>query len=83
MVDESLHFNIESAFNEVLERRKAQGAYDKEAYDQFAEDVIDEKLDQGVLSDDDNLQEWKEKLQGRWHQVEQMDAEKQDGGSID
>lgn len=83
MIEEDLHFNIESAFKEVLERRKNQGAFDKEAYDQLVEDVIDEKLDRGELNDDDNTQEWKEQLQNRWAEVEEMDSEEEDGGSID
>lgn len=78
MLDESLHLNLEAVFQEVLRRRKEQAAFDREAYDQFVEDVIDEKLDLGELDDDNNIQEWKEQLQNRWIEVEQMDAEEQD-----
>lgn len=82
MVEENLHFNLESVFKEILERRQNQGAFDREAYDQIVEDVIDEKLDRGELNDDDNIQGWKEQLQNRWGDVEQLDAEKEDGGKI-
>lgn len=78
MVEENLHLNLESVFQEVLRRRKEQAAYDKEAYDQIVEDVLDEKLDRGELDDDNDIQEWKEQLQNRWIEVEQLDNEKKD-----
>lgn len=82
MVDESLHFNLETIFQEVLKRREEQGAFDQEAYNQFVEDVLEEKLDRGELDDDSDIEQWTEQLQNRWQEVEEMDAEKEDGGEI-
>lgn len=82
MVDEDIHINLESIFQEILARRQQEGAFGQEAYDQFVEDILEEKLDRGELNDDDDIENWTEQLQGRWNEVEELDAEKEDGGSI-
>jgi len=82
MVQEDIHINLESIFQEVLSRRQQEGAFGQESYDQFVEDILQEKLDLGVLSDDDDIEEWTEQLQSRWNEVEELDAEKEDGGEI-
>lgn len=82
MVQEDIHINLESIFQEVLARRQEEGAFDQESYDQFVEDILQEKLDMGTISDDDDIEEWTEQLQSRWNEVEELDAEKEDGGEI-
>lgn len=82
MLPDDIHTTVESIFQEVLARRRQEGAFGEEAYDQFVDDILQEKMDKGELSDDDDVQEWKEQLQNRWPEVEQMDAEKEDGGKI-
>jgi len=82
MVQDDIHINLESIFQEVLARRQQEGAFDQESYDQFVEDILQEKLDMGTISDDDDIEEWTEQLQSRWNEVEQLDAEKEDGGEI-
>ncbi|MFA5030241.1 MAG: hypothetical protein WC495_01475 [Patescibacteria group bacterium] len=82
MVQDDIHINLESIFQEVLSRRQEEGAFDQESYDQFVEDILQEKLDMGTISDDDDIEEWTEQLQSRWNEVEELDAEKEDGGEI-
>jgi hypothetical protein len=72
---EDLHFSVEEAFQEVLRRRREQGAYSEEEYDELVDEVLNEKLDHGELSDDDEVMEWKEQLQNRWQEVGQLDSE--------
>ena len=73
-LNEDLHFNLEAAFQEILRRRQEQGAYSQEEYNQIVEDLLDEKVDQGELSDDDDIGEWTEQLQNRWSEVEELDS---------
>lgn len=72
---DDIHFSVEETFQDVLRRRQEQGAYTQEAYDELVDEVLNEKLDRGELSDDDELMEWKEQLQNRWHEVQQLDSD--------
>lgn len=72
---DDIHFSVEETFQEVLRKRQEQGAYTQEAYDELVDEVLNEKLDRGELSDDDELMEWKEQLQNRWHEVQQLDSD--------
>lgn len=75
---DDLHFNLEATFQEVLRRREEQGAYSQEEYDQLVEDVIDEKISNGELSPDDDIEEWKEQLRTRWFEVQMTEPDRSD-----
>lgn len=75
---DDLHFNLEATFQEVLRRREEQGAYSQEEYDQLVEDVIDEKISNGELSPDDDVEEWKEQLRTRWFEVQMTEPDRND-----
>lgn len=74
---DDLHFNLEAAFQEVLRRREEQGAYSQEEFDQIVEDVLDEKISNGELSPDDEIEEWKEQLQNRWFEVQMTEPDRE------
>lgn len=72
---DDIHFDLEEIFQEVLRRREAEGAFDQESYNQFVEDVLQEKIDRGEIDDDDDTEEWIEQLQNRWGDVQELDGE--------
>jgi hypothetical protein len=72
---DDIHFDLEEIFQEVLRRREAEGAFDQESYNQFVEDVVQEKIDRGEIDDDDDTEEWIEQLQNRWVDVQELDGE--------
>lgn len=73
---DDLHFNLEATYQEVLRRREEQAAYSQEEYDQMVEDVIDEKISNGELSPDDDVEEWKEQLRTRWFEVQMTEPDR-------
>jgi len=72
---DDIHFDLEEIFQEVLRRREAEGAFDQESYNQFVEDVLQEKIDRGEIDDDDDTEEWIEQLQNRWVDVQELDGD--------
>ena len=54
----------------VKKKMKEQGAYDRDAYEQFIEETIDYFKEKGKLTDDDNLEFIEDQLLDRWEEVE-------------
>jgi len=57
-------------FNEIVTRLEEEGAFDREAYYDMVEEVVEEKREQGQLTDDDNIEEMEEVLKKRWPDAE-------------
>ena len=68
MVD--LHFDLQEVFNEIINRLQSEGAFDREAYDDMVEEILEEKVEQGELSIDDDIEVYKEQLRTRWPDAE-------------
>lgn len=65
-------FNLSEVFREIVARLEEEGAFSREAYDDLVEEVIEEKLEQGELSDDNDTPLYIERLKARWPEVEEM-----------
>jgi hypothetical protein len=67
---EDLHFDLHEVFNEIINRLQDEGAFDREAYDDMVDEVLEEKVDMGELSIDDDIEVYKEQLRTRWPDAE-------------
>lgn len=63
---ENLIFNLNEVYREILNRMEEQGSFDEQAYYDLVEEVLEEKREMGELSDDDNIEEFEDKLRHRW-----------------
>lgn len=68
---EFLIFDIDATFRAILERVEVEGAFDREAYDDLIDEVLEEKRAGGELSDDDDIAEYTEQLKARWPEAEE------------
>lgn len=48
-----------------------EGAFDREAYYDLVKEVLEEKREAGVLTDDDDIEEMEDVLKKRWPEVEE------------
>jgi len=62
---------IEEILELVKKKMREQGAYDREAYEEFVDETIDYFEEKGKLTDEDNLQFIKDQLVGLWEEVEE------------
>lgn len=67
---EDLHFDLHEVFNTVIARLQDEGAFDREAYNDMVEEVLEEKVELGELSIDDDIEIYKEQLRTRWPDAE-------------
>lgn len=68
---DNITFDLNGVFNEVLTKMEDEGAFDRDAYYDLVEEVLEEKLDSGALTDDDDIIEMKEVLKKRWPDAEE------------
>ena len=68
---ENLTFEINGVYNEVISRMEEEGAFDREAYYDLVKEVLEEKREAGVLTDDDDIEEMEDVLKKRWPEVEE------------
>lgn len=66
---ENLEFSLEEVFNEVRTRMQTQGAMTQEEYNDFIDEVLEEKREEGLIDDDYNFKQAQEMLQARWEEV--------------
>ncbi len=69
-MDENLTFNLNEAFREITNRMEEEGAFDREAFHDMIDEVLEEKREVGELSDDNDIEGYKEKLRMRWPEAE-------------
>lgn len=66
-----LAYDPETLYQEVKKQALAEGAYSEEAYYEAVEDVMNRHMEFGEIHDDDEYEEVKEVLRGRWHEFEE------------
>lgn len=69
---DNITFDLNGVFNEIVTRMEDEGAFDREAYYDLVEEVLEEKREMGVLTDDDDIEEWEDVLKKRWADAEEM-----------
>lgn len=67
---ENLTFDLNQVFNEIITRLEEQGSFDQEAYFDMVEEVLEEKREVGELDDDQNIEEYEDKLRHRWPEAQ-------------
>ncbi len=61
-----LTFNIDKAYQEIKERAEAEAVTNKNAWDSYVEEYINEKISVGELHPDTNNEECITNLKSRW-----------------
>ncbi len=59
----------EEIFKLVKKKMNEQGVYDKNAYNQFINETVDYFFEKGKLTDDDNIELVKNRLDSMWEFV--------------
>lgn len=67
---DNLTFDLNGVFNEIVTRMEEEGAFDRDAYYDLVEEVLEEKRESGVITDDDDIEEMVEVLKRRWPDAE-------------
>ncbi len=60
---ENLNFTLDEVFNEIISRMETQGAFGKEARESLIDEVLQEKQNDGILTDDYDFKQAHEKLE--------------------
>ncbi len=63
---ENLAYDLESLYAELKERARAEGALTQEAWNDLAEEILDEHLRVGEFDEDEDLSGLREALQERF-----------------
>jgi hypothetical protein len=66
-----MRIEVSGYFTEVVNRLEDEGAFDRQAYYDMVEEVLEEKLENGLLTDDDDIETMKETLRQRWPEAEE------------
>jgi len=69
---DNLEFNLNEVFREIVSRMETEGAYDKDAYMNFIDEALEEKVGNGELDPDANMKNYVESLQLMWPQAEAL-----------
>lgn len=67
---DNITFDLNGVFNEIVTRLEDDGAFNREAYYDLVEEVLEEKREAGVLTDDDDIEEMEDVLKKRWPDAE-------------
>lgn len=67
---DNLTFDLNGVFNEIVTRMEEEGAFDRDAFYDLVEEVLEEKRESGVITDDDDIEEMVEVLKRRWPDAE-------------
>lgn len=67
---EFLTFDLNEIFNAAVDRMQADGIATKDAYDELVEELLEEKVEVGELSANDDIEEFEDKLQARWPEAQ-------------
>jgi hypothetical protein len=68
---DNITFDLNGVFNEIITRMEEEGAFDRDAYYDLVEEVLEEKRELGVVTDDDDIEEMQEVLRKRWPEAEE------------
>jgi hypothetical protein len=71
--------NINELYSDIVERAKATGIANQEAWDDLVEEVVEEYRTNGLLDDDDPTEGMEDVLRGRfgeYHEAVMQDEEK-------
>ena len=80
---ENLTFDLNGIFNLVITRLEEQGSFDQEAYFDMVEEVLEEKREVGEVDDDQNIEEYEDKLRHRWPEAQARFETGHDGGILE
>ncbi|MBI5466914.1 MAG: hypothetical protein HY975_01725 [Candidatus Kerfeldbacteria bacterium] len=67
---QNITFDLNQVFRDVIDRMEDDGEFSREVYDDLIVEVLEEKRELGELSDDNDIQEYVEKLKARWPEAE-------------
>ncbi len=67
---DNIIFDLNGVFNEIIIRMQEEGAFDRDAYVDLVEEVLEEKRETGALTDDDDIEEMEDVLKKRWPEAE-------------
>lgn len=65
-----MSIDTNAIFNEIITRMEEGGSFEREAYYDLVEEVLEEKRESGALTDDDNIEEAEEILRTRWPEAQ-------------
>lgn len=69
---ENVEFSLPEVFREIINRMQSEGAYDRDAYNNFIDEVLEEKIANAELDPDANTKNYVESLQVMWPQAEAL-----------
>ncbi|MBI4092394.1 MAG: hypothetical protein HY420_00540 [Candidatus Kerfeldbacteria bacterium] len=69
---ENVEFNLREVFREIINRMETEGAFDRDAYNNFIDEILEEKIASGELDPDANTKNYTESLQLMWPQAEAL-----------
>lgn len=78
-----LTFDLNSVFLAAVDRMQADSIFTKEAYDDLVEELLEEKVELGELSADDDIEEFEDVLQARWPEAEALLTSGHEGAEED
>ena len=67
---DNITFDLNQVFHDVIARIQEEGAFDHDEFNDMVEEVLEEKIELGELSDDDDIDIFKEQLRARWPDAE-------------
>lgn len=65
-----MNITIAELFGVILKRRHTQGLLSREDYYELVDQVIEEYHQEGLITDDDDIESMKDKLRMKWKEVE-------------
>lgn len=78
---ENIEFNLQEVFREIVNRMETESAFDHDAYNNFIDEVLEEKIANGELDPDANVKSYAESLQLMWPQAEALVTATTEGGA--
>lgn len=69
---ENIDFDLQDVFREILNRMETDGAYDRDAYVNLIDEVLEDKLADSELDPDANVKGYHEALEAMWPQAEAL-----------
>ncbi|MFH0828849.1 MAG: hypothetical protein V1907_01575 [Candidatus Kerfeldbacteria bacterium] len=79
---ENIEFDLNEVFREIVNRMENEGAYDHDAYVNFIDEVLEEKVADGELDPDSNIKNYVESLQSMWPQAEALISKTDESGRV-
>jgi hypothetical protein len=69
---ESVEFNLNQVFREIVGRMESEGALDRDAYMNLIDEVLEERIANAELDPGANIKNYSESLQLMWPQAEAL-----------